>query len=103
MNYYLVNLSIADLLITLWCPAHSLVKELTTSSQYLMPALACKIAVFYTGKRAVQWAATRGVFVQCTSPHYIGWQQHCSPHRAEILNREKSDWTAQQKLTAASP
>ena len=49
MNYYLVNLSIADLMITAWCPIHSLVKELSENNQYLLPAIFCKIGVFYTG------------------------------------------------------
>ena len=49
MNYYLVNLSIADLMITAWCPIHSLVKELSFKKQFLLPAVFCKIGVFYTG------------------------------------------------------
>jgi len=48
MNYYLVNLSIADLMITAWCPIHSLVKELSDKNQYVLPAVFCKIGVFYT-------------------------------------------------------
>ena len=49
MNYYLVNLSIADLMITAWCPFNSLVKELSDQNQYPLPAIFCKIGVFYTG------------------------------------------------------
>jgi hypothetical protein len=49
MNYYLVNLSISDLMITAWCPINSLVKELSDKSQYVLPAIFCKIVVFYTG------------------------------------------------------
>ena len=49
MNYYLVNLSIADLMITAWCPINSLIKELSDQNQYLLPAIFCKIGVFYTG------------------------------------------------------
>ena len=49
INYYLVNLSIADLMITAWCPIHSLVKELSSQNQYVLPAIFCKIGVFYTG------------------------------------------------------
>ena len=51
MNYYLVNLSIADLMITAWCPIHSLVKELSDKNQYVLPAVFCKIGVFYTGEK----------------------------------------------------
>ena len=51
MNYYLVNLSIADLMITAWCPIHSLVKELSSQNQYVLPAIFCKIGVFYTGEK----------------------------------------------------
>ena len=49
MNYYLVNLSIADLMITTWCPINSLVKELSDKDHYALPAVFCKIGVFYTG------------------------------------------------------
>ena len=49
MNYYLVNLSMADLMITLWCPAQSLVRELSDHNGYILPAIFCKIGVFYTG------------------------------------------------------
>ena len=49
MNYYLVNLSIADLMITAWGPMNSLVKELSDRTEYVMPALACKVGGFYTG------------------------------------------------------
>ena len=49
MNYYLVNLSIADLMITLWCPVQSLVTELSMYNDYTLPAIFCKIGVFYTG------------------------------------------------------
>ena len=49
MNYYLVNLSIADIMITVWCPVNSLVKELSDPNQYLLPPIFCKIGVFYTG------------------------------------------------------
>ena len=49
MNYYLVNLSISDLMITAWCPINSLVKELSDKDQYVLPAVFCKLSVFYTG------------------------------------------------------
>ena len=49
MNYYLVNLSMADLMITLWCPAQSLVREMSDQHGYILPAIFCKIGVFYTG------------------------------------------------------
>jgi hypothetical protein len=49
INYYLVNLSMADLMITVWFPIHSLVKELSSQNQYVLPAIFCKIGVFYTG------------------------------------------------------
>ena len=49
MNYYLVNLSMADLMITLWCPAQSLVREMRDLNEYILPAVFCKIGVFYTG------------------------------------------------------
>ena len=49
MNYYLVNLSMADLMITLWCPAQSLVREMSDQHGYVLPAIFCKIGVFYTG------------------------------------------------------
>ena len=49
MNYYLVNLSIADLMITLWCPVQSLVREMSEYNEYALPAVFCKIGVFYTG------------------------------------------------------
>merc|ERR1719336_2148164 len=48
MNYYLVNLSIADLMITLWCPVQSLVREMSEYNQYVLPSVFCKIGVFYT-------------------------------------------------------
>ena len=38
MNFYLVNLSMADLMITAWCPINSLVKELSDSTQYVLPS-----------------------------------------------------------------
>ena len=50
MNYYLVNLSMADLMITLWCPAQSLVREMSDQNGYILPAIFCKIGVFYTGR-----------------------------------------------------
>ena len=53
MNYYLVNLSVADLMITAWCPIHSLVKELSDKNQYVLPAIFCKIGVFYTGENFI--------------------------------------------------
>ena len=49
MNYYLVNLSMADLMITIWCPVQSLVRELSQFNHYILPAVFCKIGVFYTG------------------------------------------------------
>ena len=49
MNYYLVNLSISDLMITSWCPINSLVKELSGKGQFVLTAVFCKIWVFYTG------------------------------------------------------
>ena len=49
MNYYLVNLSISDLMITALCPINSLVKELSDKDQYVLPAVFCKLGVFYTG------------------------------------------------------
>ena len=48
MNYYLMNLSIADLMITIWCPVQSLVREF--SHEYILPSIFCKIGVFYTGQ-----------------------------------------------------
>ena len=50
MNYYLVNLSIADLMITAWCPVNSLVKELSKKTDYILPAVFCKVGGFYTGE-----------------------------------------------------
>ena len=60
MNYYLVNLSIADLMITVWCPINSLIKELSDQKQYLLPAVFCKFGVFYTGSYSIVF-----VFEQC--------------------------------------
>ena len=48
VNYYLMNLSIADLMITVWCPVQSLVREF--SHEYILPSIFCKIGVFYTGQ-----------------------------------------------------
>ena len=48
MNYYLVNLSIADLLISLFCPIYSLVRELNPRQQFPLPAIFCKAGIFYT-------------------------------------------------------
>ena len=53
MNYYLVNLSIADLMITIWCPVQSLVRELSQHNHYILPAIFCKIGVFYTGNKSL--------------------------------------------------
>merc|ERR1719210_1226506 len=48
MNYYLVNLSVSDLMMTVWCPVQSLVRELSEKNQYSLPPVFCKIGVFYT-------------------------------------------------------
>ena len=48
MNYYLVNLSIADLLISIFCPIYSLVKEMSPRQQFPLPAIFCKAGIFYT-------------------------------------------------------
>ena len=44
----------ADLMITLWCPAQSLVRELSDRNGYILPAIFCKIGVFYTGKNVTR-------------------------------------------------
>ena len=61
MNYYLVNLSIADLMITLWCPVQSLVREMSEYNQYALPAVFCKIGVFYTGGQW-QWGHLSSIY-----------------------------------------
>ena len=45
INYYLVNLAVADLLISLWCPWTSLV--VSWSRRYNLPPVFCKLDVFY--------------------------------------------------------
>ncbi|XP_023338028.1 substance-P receptor isoform X2 [Eurytemora carolleeae] len=48
INFYLVNLSIADLLISAWCPWTSLIQQvLSPSSLYILPPIFCKLDVFY--------------------------------------------------------
>jgi len=46
INFYLVNLSVADLLITAWCPAHSYMSQ-SEGGEYPLPALFCKMTGFY--------------------------------------------------------
>ena len=48
INFYLVNLSVADLLISVWCPWTSLAQQLVTSpTRYVLPNVFCKLDVFY--------------------------------------------------------
>jgi hypothetical protein len=48
INYYLVNLSVADLLISAWCPWTSLTHQvLAPTSHYILPPIFCKLDVFY--------------------------------------------------------
>ena len=49
-NYYLVNLSVSDLLITIWCPFTSLLPGgYSIQGHYALPHVFCKLDVFYRG------------------------------------------------------
>jgi len=53
INFYLVNLTVADLMVTAWGPFHSLMKELSRKTdgadgEYFLPAIFCKLNSFYT-------------------------------------------------------
>ena len=60
-NYYLVNLSMADLLISIWCPFTGIMqKSFNDSDNYFLPAIFCKIDVFYKGS----WKSDKIMLIQ---------------------------------------